>query len=286
MRLENAWLVGMDFKLQEEILCVPQAFHRQKIMQTGYAHFPLSLCSFQDGVWILGALLQNQKMLGPTVFFSLAWHFPKFQSSAWQMVRSLPNHFFYPTAICVTLLKAVHLSTSQMDLVLLAEGLPMIAFGFIRRVLACATAPSTVSPPCLGASLPGIHICLHNLPKGPLRLWLSPMEVSWAILALWTWWPCGAVTGLSIWPALQTLGFLLCLLQIDHFGFLENRTFQQRYLIAEQHWKRDVGSILFYTGNEGDITWFANNTVGRALVFHSSPHLLLGVFCWKPRFGH
>nr|XP_003219412.1 PREDICTED: lysosomal Pro-X carboxypeptidase [Anolis carolinensis] len=48
--------------------------------------------------------------------------------------------------------------------------------------------------------------------------------------------------------------------KIDHFGFYENRTFKQRYLIAEQHWKRDVGSILFYTGNEGDITWFANNT--------------------------
>ncbi|KAH0625232.1 hypothetical protein JD844_033542 [Phrynosoma platyrhinos] len=38
------------------------------------------------------------------------------------------------------------------------------------------------------------------------------------------------------------------------------RTFKQRYLIADQHWKRDVGSILFYTGNEGDITLFANNT--------------------------
>ncbi|XP_014462073.2 lysosomal Pro-X carboxypeptidase [Alligator mississippiensis] len=48
--------------------------------------------------------------------------------------------------------------------------------------------------------------------------------------------------------------------QVDHFGFVENRTFQQRYLIADQHWKKDGGSILFYTGNEGDITWFCNNT--------------------------
>ncbi|XP_019384090.1 PREDICTED: lysosomal Pro-X carboxypeptidase [Crocodylus porosus] len=48
--------------------------------------------------------------------------------------------------------------------------------------------------------------------------------------------------------------------QVDHFGFLENRTFQQRYLIADQYWKKDGGSILFYTGNEGDITWFCNNT--------------------------
>lgn len=51
------------------------------------------------------------------------------------------------------------------------------------------------------------------------------------------------------------------LFQIDHFGFAEDRTFKQRYLLADQHWKKDVGSILFYTGNEGDISWFANNTV-------------------------
>ncbi|XP_053161840.1 lysosomal Pro-X carboxypeptidase isoform X2 [Hemicordylus capensis] len=48
--------------------------------------------------------------------------------------------------------------------------------------------------------------------------------------------------------------------QIDHFGFSEDGTFKQRYLISVQHWMRDTGSMLFYTGNEGDITWFANNT--------------------------
>ncbi|NXR06695.1 PCP carboxypeptidase, partial [Semnornis frantzii] len=48
--------------------------------------------------------------------------------------------------------------------------------------------------------------------------------------------------------------------QVDHFGFDENLTFQQRYLIADQHWKKENGPILFYTGNEGDITWFCNNT--------------------------
>ncbi|XP_052525984.1 lysosomal Pro-X carboxypeptidase [Tympanuchus pallidicinctus] len=48
--------------------------------------------------------------------------------------------------------------------------------------------------------------------------------------------------------------------QIDHFGFDQNLTFQQRYLIADQHWEKDNGPILFYTGNEGDITWFCNNT--------------------------
>lgn len=49
--------------------------------------------------------------------------------------------------------------------------------------------------------------------------------------------------------------------QIDHFGFDENGTFQQRYLVADQYWKKGSGPILFYTGNEGDIEWFCNNTV-------------------------
>ncbi|KAM9733837.1 lysosomal Pro-X carboxypeptidase [Menidia menidia] len=48
--------------------------------------------------------------------------------------------------------------------------------------------------------------------------------------------------------------------QIDHFGFLEDGTFKQRYLVADKHWQKPDGPILFYTGNEGDITWFCNNT--------------------------
>ncbi|CAL8348939.1 unnamed protein product [Arctogadus glacialis] len=48
--------------------------------------------------------------------------------------------------------------------------------------------------------------------------------------------------------------------KIDHFGFFENGTFKQRYLVADQHWHQAGGPILFYTGNEGDITWFCNNT--------------------------
>uniref|UniRef100_A0A8D0BQC7 Lysosomal Pro-X carboxypeptidase n=1 Tax=Salvator merianae TaxID=96440 RepID=A0A8D0BQC7_SALMN len=48
--------------------------------------------------------------------------------------------------------------------------------------------------------------------------------------------------------------------KIDHFGFSEDRTFKQRYLVVDRHWNEDTGSVLFYTGNEGDITWFANNT--------------------------
>lgn len=48
--------------------------------------------------------------------------------------------------------------------------------------------------------------------------------------------------------------------KIDHFGFLEDGTFKQRYLVANKHWRQPGGPILFYTGNEGDIAWFCNNT--------------------------
>ncbi|XP_067890018.1 lysosomal Pro-X carboxypeptidase isoform X1 [Heterodontus francisci] len=48
--------------------------------------------------------------------------------------------------------------------------------------------------------------------------------------------------------------------KIDHFGFVEDATFEQRYLIADRYWNQNGGPILFYTGNEGDITWFCNNT--------------------------
>ncbi|XP_073517804.1 lysosomal Pro-X carboxypeptidase [Phyllobates terribilis] len=80
-------------------------------------------------------------------------------------------------------------------------------------------------------------------------------------------------------PLLSGWGFLLgsCLLgfvvhsaptyetfyfeqKIDHFGFYEDSTFRQRYLVSDTHWKKPGGPILFYTGNEGDITLFSNNT--------------------------
>lgn len=48
---------------------------------------------------------------------------------------------------------------------------------------------------------------------------------------------------------------------LDHFTFLPKsyKTFNQKYLINRQYWKK--GSPIFvYTGNEGDIDWFAANT--------------------------
>eukprot|EP00105_Crassostrea_gigas_P020096 XP_011438787.1 PREDICTED: lysosomal Pro-X carboxypeptidase-like [Crassostrea gigas] len=48
--------------------------------------------------------------------------------------------------------------------------------------------------------------------------------------------------------------------KVDHFGFVNQDTYQQRYLIADQYWDPNGGPIFLYTGNEGDITLFCNNT--------------------------
>ncbi|XP_038055559.1 lysosomal Pro-X carboxypeptidase-like [Patiria miniata] len=48
--------------------------------------------------------------------------------------------------------------------------------------------------------------------------------------------------------------------KIDHYGFINDDTFKMRYLVAQQYWDKNGGPIFFYTGNEGDITWFCDNT--------------------------
>uniref|UniRef100_UPI00358FFACC dipeptidyl peptidase 2 n=1 Tax=Myxine glutinosa TaxID=7769 RepID=UPI00358FFACC len=49
---------------------------------------------------------------------------------------------------------------------------------------------------------------------------------------------------------------------VDHFDLSSRagRTYKQRYLITDKFWKKGVGAIFFYTGNEGDVWSFANNT--------------------------
>lgn len=59
--------------------------------------------------------------------------------------------------------------------------------------------------------------------------------------------------------------------KVDHFGYANNDTFKMRYLIASQHWNGTDSPIFFYTGNEGDIDGFAQNT---GLMWE-----------WAPEFG-
>ncbi|CAF2478007.1 unnamed protein product [Rotaria sp. Silwood2] len=47
--------------------------------------------------------------------------------------------------------------------------------------------------------------------------------------------------------------------KVDHFGFLNMDTYQQRYTLNTDYW--EIGRpILFYAGNEGDIDLFCDNT--------------------------
>ncbi|XP_064476308.1 lysosomal Pro-X carboxypeptidase-like [Ornithodoros turicata] len=49
--------------------------------------------------------------------------------------------------------------------------------------------------------------------------------------------------------------------KVDHFSYANNDTFEVRYLIADQHWNSARGGPIFmYTGNEGGIEHFAENT--------------------------
>lgn len=45
--------------------------------------------------------------------------------------------------------------------------------------------------------------------------------------------------------------------KVDHFSFHNNKSFEMRYLMADQYWDRDGGPIFIYTGNENAIESFA-----------------------------
>ena len=59
--------------------------------------------------------------------------------------------------------------------------------------------------------------------------------------------------------------------KLDHFSFpltTEIKTFKQRFFVCQEHW-RPGGSILFYAGNEADVTLYLNNT---GLLWELAPH--------------
>lgn len=47
---------------------------------------------------------------------------------------------------------------------------------------------------------------------------------------------------------------------VDHFGFNNVDKYKQRYVFSDKYWKGSGSPIFFYTGNEGDIQWFCENT--------------------------
>lgn len=57
---------------------------------------------------------------------------------------------------------------------------------------------------------------------------------------------------------ISTLLFIF--FKVDHFSYGNTDVFKQRILINSDYYM-PYGPVFFYTGNEGDITWFCNNTV-------------------------
>jgi dipeptidyl-peptidase II len=71
---------------------------------------------------------------------------------------------------------------------------------------------------------------------------------------------------------------------VDHFNSQDERTFQQRCLVNDTVYKRGSGApIFFYTGNEGPIEEFYDNT---GFVFDNAPEFgALVIFCEHRYYG-
>lgn len=65
--------------------------------------------------------------------------------------------------------------------------------------------------------------------------------------------------------------------KVDHFSFAVQDTFKLRYLVNDTWRKTEDAPIFFYTGNEGRIEVFAENTVRSINYFYSvfNYHLLI-----------
>ncbi|KAL3320448.1 hypothetical protein Ciccas_000861 [Cichlidogyrus casuarinus] len=67
---------------------------------------------------------------------------------------------------------------------------------------------------------------------------------------------------------------------IDHFNFANDDKFKVKYLINEDHYAPG-GAILFYTGNEGAIEGFADNT---GIMWHMAPKLQATLIFMEHRY--
>ncbi|ONH95988.1 hypothetical protein PRUPE_7G100400 [Prunus persica] len=72
---------------------------------------------------------------------------------------------------------------------------------------------------------------------------------------------------------------------LDHFNFYPKsyQTFQQRYLISDTFWggAKNNAPIFVYTGNEGNIEWFAQNV---GFLYETAPHFKALVVFIEHRF--
>ncbi|XP_022109525.1 dipeptidyl peptidase 2-like [Acanthaster planci] len=70
---------------------------------------------------------------------------------------------------------------------------------------------------------------------------------------------------------------------IDHFNFAShgNRTFRQRYMLADDNWSIGTGPIFLYTGNEAPVTIFVDNT---GFLFDIAPEFKAVVVFAEHRF--